>query len=176
MNLQGRYRAASAAINESHPRMKQLQTLIKNQVFRGGTLGEMDPGIKKESEERVTCADGSFSLSAAPEDLGSKSNQPSDQQSETLNLTKVFKFTFYTSIRSNFHSSIVQRLISKDDRSVSANERGGERRNASDPESSPISPLKSRHQVNLILSIKPCHPQNPDTAQTLPLEVPGETL
>jgi len=45
----------------------------------------MDPGIKKESEERVTCADASLS---AAEDLGSKSSQPSDQQSETLNLTK----------------------------------------------------------------------------------------
>ena len=52
--------------------------------------GEMDPGIKKESEERVTCADASLS---AAEDLGSKSSQPSDQQSETLNLTKVFQFT-----------------------------------------------------------------------------------
>ena len=47
----------------------------------------MDPGIKKESEERVTCGDGVLS---APEDLGSKSSQSSDQQSETLNLTKVF--------------------------------------------------------------------------------------
>ena len=88
--------------------MKQPQTLINAQVFRGGyTYGEMEPGIKNESEERVTCADGSLS---AAEDLGSNSSQPSDQQSETLNLTKVFQFT----LQFNYHSSFVQRLISKD--------------------------------------------------------------
>merc|ERR1719341_1279301 len=48
----------------------------------------MDPGIKRECEERVTCGGGGSGGGIASEDLGSKLTQPADQQSETLNLTK----------------------------------------------------------------------------------------
>ena len=52
----------------------------------------MDPGIKRECEERVTCGGGGSGGGIASEDLGSKLTQPADQQSETLNLTKVLLF------------------------------------------------------------------------------------
>merc|ERR1719341_1426844 len=48
----------------------------------------MDPGIKRECEERVTCGGGGSGGGIASEDLGSKLTQPADHQSETLNLTK----------------------------------------------------------------------------------------
>ena len=109
---------------------------------------EMDPLIKKESEERLPCADGS-----ATEDLGSKSSQPSDQQSETLNLTKVFTFTLHFNFQSSF-AHLQHELCA-------ANEQWRRRRrNASDPESSPFSSLKSCHQVNQTLALKPSEPMH----------------
>ena len=79
----------------NNPKMSNF-TLTNHQIFRGGNTYEgMDPGIKRESEERVTCANGGTS-GTATEDLGSKTTQLADQQSETLNLTKVLIFSGFS--------------------------------------------------------------------------------
>ena len=58
---------------------------LNQNLFRiGFSYKGMDPGLKKESEERP-----SGRVAGPAEEPASKSNKSADQQSETLNLTKV---------------------------------------------------------------------------------------
>ena len=66
----------------------------------------MDPGIKRECEERVTCGGGGSGGGIASEDLGSKLTQPADQQSETLNLTKVLLFSVFHYLQTSYMPAI----------------------------------------------------------------------
>ena len=66
----------------------------------------MDPGIKRECEERVTCGGGGSGGGIASEDLGSKLTQPADHQSETLNLTKVLLFSVFHYLQTSYMPAI----------------------------------------------------------------------